>query len=145
MPTGILTMTPTRQQTPSRQRATSPWRMATATGVLLTLVACASAPPPTQALQAAEQAIRNAEQARVADHASPELAEARQRLTAARAAVVEEKMTKALHLAEQARADAELAIAKAAVVKAQAVNEDMRKSNTTLKQEMQRDTTGVTP
>ncbi len=105
----------------------------------LALSACASAPvPPTAALQAAELAIANAEEARIADYSSPELGKARENLTAARAAVGKEQMVLALHLAEQSRADAELASAKAEMSKAKAVNDEMRKSTDTLKQEMQR-------
>lgn len=103
------------------------------------LAACASAPQaPTQALQAAELAIANAEQARVADYASPELGEAREKLTAARAAVQEEHMVLAQRLAEQSRVDAELATAKFEAAKANSVNDEMRKSTDALKQEMQR-------
>lgn len=111
----------------------------------LLLAACASTPkPPDQALQAAEMAITTAEQARVADYASPELGEARQKLAAARNAAQEKKMVLAERLAEQSRADAELAIAKAGVGKASVVNEEMKKSTDTIKQEMQRNP-GVQP
>lgn len=129
----------------SSQRRSSPWRFASLAAGMLLLNACASAPPPTSALQAAEQAITNAEKARVADYASPELNSARQNLAAANAASKDEKMVLALRLAEQAKADAELATAKAAAAKAIVVNDDMRKSNTILKQEMQRNNSGVTP
>lgn len=105
----------------------------------LVLTACASAPlPPTQALQAAELAIKNAEQARVADYASPELAEARQKLVASRLAVEKKDMVTAQRYAEQAKVDADLATSKAAVAKAKAVNDEMQKSTSTLQQEMQR-------
>ncbi|MES2824508.1 MAG: DUF4398 domain-containing protein [Pseudomonadota bacterium] len=107
----------------------------------LLLSACASTPkPPTQALQAAETAISNAEQARVADYASPELVEAREKLTAARLAVEKEDMLAAHRFAEQARVDAELALAKQNAAKAKAVNEEMQKGISTLKQEMNRNT-----
>ena len=110
----------------------------------LAITACASAPvPPTEALQAADLAIVNAERARVADYASPELGQAREKLTAARAAVEAEKMVLAQRLAEQSRADAELATAKVEVAKATAVNQEMVKSIDTLKQEMQRNTGAV--
>ncbi len=105
---------------------------------LITITACASAPPPTQALQAAELAISNAEQARVADYASPELGEAREKLSAARDAVHQEKMVEAQRLAEQARVDAELASAKSEAVKAKSVNDEMKNSTETMKQEMHR-------
>lgn len=111
-------------------------------GVLVT--GCSSPPKaPDQALQAAELAIATAEQARVADYASPELGEARDKLTAARTAVAKEEMTTAARLAEQARADAELATAKAEAAKAQAINDELGKSVNTLEQELQRNSGGV--
>jgi len=114
----------------------------TVSGVLLS--ACSSPPKaPDQALQAAELAIATAEQARVADYASPELGEARDKLTAARTAVAKEEMTAAARFAEQARADAELATAKAEAAKAQAINDELGKSVNTLEQELQRNSGGV--
>lgn len=105
------------------------------------LSSCASTPKaPNEALQAADLAISTAEEARVADYASPELGEARQKLTDARVAVEKKDMVKAERLAEQSRADAELALAKANALKAKAVNDEMQKSISTLKQEMQRNT-----
>lgn len=122
----------------------SPRRLAPrllAVGIIALFVsACASPPPPQQALQAAESAIKNAEQARVADYASPELGVARTKLTAANAAVLREEMLLAERLAQQARVEAELALAKSQATKAQVVNDEMRKSTDSLKQEMQRNT-----
>jgi hypothetical protein len=113
--------------------------------VLLSLAACASTPmPPTQELQAAESAITNAEQARVADYASQDLNQAREKLAAANIAVQKREMIQARQLADESRVSAELATAKASMTKAQQVNEEMQKSITTLKQEMQRNT-GVQP
>jgi hypothetical protein len=114
-------------------------RLVAASICLLGLAACASTPKaPDQALQAAEMAITNAEQARVADYASPELADARQDLSAARRAVADEEMLLAERLAKQSRVNAELAIAKTEAIKAKAVNDEMLKSTEALKQEMQR-------
>lgn len=107
---------------------------------MLILSACASTPVPQAALQAAELAITNAEQARVADYAAPELGEARSKLTAARTAVQEEDMVLAERLAEQSRLGAELAIARAEVAKTKAVNDEMQKSTDVIQQEMQRNT-----
>lgn len=109
-----------------------------AVGAVLLLGACASTPAPNEALQAAELAIINAERARVADYAAPELGDARSKLTAARAAVNEENMILAERLAEQSRVGAELAIAKAEVGKTKAVNDEMQKSTDVMQQEMQR-------
>jgi len=104
----------------------------------LLLVACASTPPPTQQITAAEVAIGHAEQAQVADYASPELSAAREKLAAARAAVVKEDMKTAKRLAEQAALDADLATAKLSAAKAKTVNDEMLKSTSVIKQEMQR-------
>ena len=104
----------------------------------LFLAACASTPPPTQQITAAEVAISHAEQAQVADYASPELSAAREKLTAARAAVVKEDMKTAKRLAEQAALDADLATAKLTAAKAKTVNDEMLKSTSEIKQEMQR-------
>jgi hypothetical protein len=109
------------------------------------LLAGCSSPPkaPDQALQAAELAIANAEQARVADYASPELGTARDKLTAARTAVAKEEMVSAERLAQQAKVDADLATAKAEAAKAQEVNDEMGKNINTLEQELQRKSGGV--
>jgi hypothetical protein len=108
------------------------------------LSACVSTPlPPTQALQAAETAIADADRTRVADNASPELTEARTKLAAARDAVHNQDMIQAQWLAEQSRASAELASAKTEAWKAKAVNDDMQKSIDTLKQEMLRNSGGA--
>ncbi|ANB02363.1 DUF4398 domain-containing protein [Ectothiorhodospira sp. BSL-9] len=123
--------------TPNRVVRSLP--VAAAVAGLITLTACASAPPaPTHALQAAETAITSAEQARVADYASVELNEARENLAAARKAVQEENMERAERLAKQSRVNAELASAKAELIKAKAINEEMEMSLEVLKQEMQR-------
>ncbi|WP_228518890.1 DUF4398 domain-containing protein [Methylophilus sp. 13] len=117
------------------------WGLASAFTALLLLSGCASTPkPPTSALQAAEQAIASAERASVADYAAVELSTARDKLSAAHSAVQEQKMILAQRLAQQARADAELASALAEVAKARVVNEQMQKGTDTLKMEMKRKT-----
>lgn len=125
--------------------ASKPYRGALMLAGVMAIGACASTPePPTAALQAAATAITHAEQARVADYASPELGEAREQLAAAKLAVQNEDMVVAERLAVQSRHAADLATAKTEAVKAKAVNDEMRKSTETLKQEMQRHT-GVQP
>jgi hypothetical protein len=116
-------------------------RLLIATLGLLVLGACASAPvAPTESLNAAARAITTAEQARVADYASLELSQAREKLAAARTAVQKEEMELAKRLADEALVDAELATAKAGEIKAKTVNTDMKQSTETLKQEMNRNT-----
>ena len=95
--------------------------------LLVSSAAFAGNPPPITNLQAAEQAIANAE-----------LGEARGKLAAAQRAVGEKDMVAAQQFADEARAQAELAAAKAGAVKALAVNEDIKRSTATLVEEMQR-------
>jgi hypothetical protein len=111
------------------------------TGVLM-LAACASTPPPTASLQAAHQAISNAERADAGRYAPAELSEARSKLASADSAVSEQKMTMAEQLAEESRVEAQLASAKTAEFKAKAVNDEMTRSNGTLVEEMQRNSGG---
>ena len=106
---------------------------------MLLFAACASTPPvPTASLQAARQAISVAELAEAGRYAPGELGEARMKLASADTAVSEQKMTMAERFAEESRAEAEFASAKAADVKAKAVNDEMRRSTDTLIEEMQR-------
>jgi len=117
------------------------YKIGVALTLLLTLGACASAPvAPSGSLQAAEQAIATAEQARVADYASLELSQAREKFAAAKVAVQKEEMALAKRLADESLVDAQLATAKAGELKARKVNEDMKDSTKTLKQEMDRNT-----
>jgi hypothetical protein len=106
---------------------------------LLMLGACASTPPaPSANLQAAQQAIAAAERGEAARYAPGELGEAHAKLTLADTAVTEKKMVLAEHFADQSRAEAELASAKASALKADAVNDEMKRSNSTLVDEMKR-------
>ncbi len=132
-------MIQTIQVTESKQSRGSWLRLVAVAAVFLMFAACASTPDaPDRELQAAEMAITNAEQARVADYASPELSDARENLSAARRAVEQEEMVLAKRLAQQSRVNAELALAKAEALKAEAINDEMQKSTDALKQEMQR-------
>ncbi|QKE64058.1 DUF4398 domain-containing protein [Aquipseudomonas campi] len=126
--------------TPQPTHRTTALRLLGGCAGLLLLGACASPEPPSQALQAAESAISNAERARVADYAAPELGVARDKLLAANNAVELDQMLLAERLAQQSRAEAELALARSQAAKAKVVNDEMRKSTDSLKQEMQRNT-----
>jgi hypothetical protein len=116
----------------------SPLRTAVSLTGLLILGACASTPPPTSSLQGAREAIANAERVEAGRYASGELAEARTKLASADTAVSEQRMPMAERLANESRVEAELASAKTADVKATAVNDEMKRSNGTLVEEMQR-------
>lgn len=107
--------------------------------LLLFAGAAIAAPPiPVTNLQAAQQAIANAERVDAATHAGVELGEARGKLSAAQLAVEDKKMVVAQRFADEARAGAELAAAKSGAVKALAINEDIKRSTATLVDEMQR-------
>lgn len=107
---------------------------------------CASTPPaPTAQIEAARQAIADAERAQAAQHAAPELSQARSKLAAADAAVNDEEMAHAARLAEEARVDAMLATARTAAVKAESANDEIRRANRSLLEEMDRRTPGGTP
>lgn len=103
------------------------------------LGACATTPSePKLALQAAELAIATADRSRATDAASPELSEARGRLTAAREAVQAKRMVVAERLANESRVDAELASARIEAGRELAVNEEIQHGNVVLEEEMHR-------
>ncbi len=114
-------------------------RVLVGSSIVFALAACASAPvPPTQQLQAAELAISSAEQERVADFAPQDLKQAHDKLAAARTAVQSEDMVQAERLADESRVSAELASARTALLKTQAVNAEMQQSIDALQQEILR-------
>jgi hypothetical protein len=99
---------------------------------------CASAPPPSASLRAAQQSIDNAERAEAATYAAAELSEARGKLAAAQSAVNGKEMVAAARLADEARAEADLAVARTSLAKANALNADVERSTAILVEEMQR-------
>jgi hypothetical protein len=108
------------------------------TGVLV-LAACASTPPaPTSTLQAAHQAITNAERTDAGRHAPAELREAQLKLASAHDAVTEKNMIAAERFAAESRAAADLASARAMASKANAVNAELERSTSALIEEIQR-------
>ena len=95
----------------------SPFYIALAAAGLLALAGCATPPvPPTEALQAAESATSNAEQARVADYASAELTMARQKLARANTAARNDQMVQTEYLAIESRTHAGVALARVEVI-----------------------------
>ena len=108
----------------------------------LALAACATVPlPPNDAFQAADIAISNAENDHAADYAPLEMRTAHEKISAARADAMqtdEVQVAQARPLADEARVEADLASAKAHLGKAEAVNQELQKNNSTLNQEIQR-------
>jgi len=108
-------------------------------GALMLVAACASTPPaPDSALDAAKVAISNAERADANRYAGAELGEAREKLALAESAVRKESMILAEQLAQQSRAQAELASARTAAAKAAEVNKEMERDADALTEEMRR-------
>ena len=97
---------------------------------------------PSDAFQAADIAIANAEKEQASDFAPSELNAAREKMTSARTAVAknprEQDIVRARRLAEAAQSDAEFASARARDGRAHAVNADLQKNNETLREELQR-------
>ena len=114
-------------------------RLGAALAGVLTITACASAPPPpTASLQAAKQAISIAERADASRFAPVELNQARTKLASADEEVSASRMVMAERLAIESRASAELAAARTSASKAKTVNDEMSRSTGALIEEMQR-------
>ena len=110
---------------------------------VLALAACASTPPaPTASFVAASSSIGNAEKADAGHYAAPELSEAREKLKTAETELALKHMTTAEQLAQESGVEADLATARAAEVKAKAVNDEMKQSNQVLGEELQRTSGG---
>lgn len=127
---------PLKRTSRSRRRL----RMALPILLLVSGSAFARPPVPTANIQAAQLAIANAERVDAATAAGVELGEARGKLAASQRAVEQKEMIVAQRFADEARAAAELAAAKAGAAKAMAVNKDIERSTATLIEEMQRKT-----
>jgi hypothetical protein len=105
---------------------------------------CASTPPaPTAEIQAAQQAITDAERVQAGEHAPGELSQARTKLASANTALQNREMDQATRLAEEARVDAELASARTSAKKAAEANEEIRRGTNAVIEETQRSTGGA--
>jgi len=112
-------------------------------GVMLLSAGCASVSrAPSDAFQAADIAITNADKFQASEFAPNELISARSKIAAAKAAVEknprESDIIRARRLAEQAQSDAEYATARARDAREQAVNAELQKNNDVLREELQR-------
>ena len=105
---------------------------------------CASLPPPTGELSAAQQAVARAENADADQYASADLASARNALAAAQSAMARGDEDAARHLAEAASADGELALARSRAATTQADYEQRRAEIAGLRQRLQLGTDDAT-
>lgn len=87
-------------------------------GAAVTLAGCAGTPPPTTQLAVAKQAVTAADTAEGAEYAPVELRKAREKLSEAEQASLNERYDQARRLAEQAEWDARVAERKARAEKA---------------------------
>lgn len=102
--------------TPSRRKI---HRTLVAAGLLAGLAGCASLPPPTSELGAAEAAVKAADNPDDQRYAADELAAARGDLAAAQDAMAKQDNDRARWFATAAQADADLAHAKGRALAAQ--------------------------
>ena len=118
--------------------AGSPRRIRTAMAVLvlaLALTGCASVPPPNDSMNQAQNQLQMARDAGAADYAPVDLGFAQDKFQQAQAAMAERKYADAANLAEESRADAELAQAKARLGAARAQIQRKVQENTRLRQQ----------
>lgn len=99
---------------------------------------CATAPAPVDLMSRADSAVKEAEQSGAREHAPLELRFAREKYSAAQAAMGREDHEQARRLAEQAIANARLAEAKADAADARAAAQEVRKGVEALRRELLR-------
>jgi hypothetical protein len=109
-------------------------RAATAALVLaLALAGCATVPPPDDSMNMAQTQLQMARDAGAADYAPVDLGFAQDKFQQAQAAMAARKYADAANLAEESRADAELARAKARLGAARAQIQSKVQDNTRLR------------
>lgn len=99
----------------------------------LALAGCASVPPPDSAMNVAQGQLQTARDAQAADYAPVDLGFAQDKFQQAQQAMAKRDYDKALTLAEESRADAELATAKARLAAERAQIEDKMARNDALR------------
>jgi hypothetical protein len=106
------------------------------------IVACASAPMPSDKLAVAKSAVERAEQAQAAQFAQVELTTARNKLAAAQAAADKHDADVAARMADQAEVDAQLAEYTARAKQQQQLVDQMDAGLRDLRNEAQRNSNG---
>ncbi|HEV2606436.1 MAG TPA: DUF4398 domain-containing protein [Xanthomonadaceae bacterium] len=119
--------------TPSRLKI---HRTATAASLLAVLPGCASLPPPTAEIAAADAVIKVASTPDGQRYAANELASAHNDLAAAQAAMAKDDYDRARLLVAAAIADADLARAKGRALAAQSAVADKTEDNATLRRRL---------
>lgn len=103
--------------------------------LILALAGCASVPPPNDSMNLAQSQLQMARDAGAADYAPVDLGFAQDKFQLAQSAMAASKYADAARLAEESRADAELAQAKARLGAARAQIQAKVQENTRLRQQ----------
>lgn len=119
--------------------------MATALGVALIIGGCASVPPPDNAMNLAQNQLQAARDADAADYAPVDLGFAQDKFQQAQNAMAQRKYADAANLADESRADAELARAKARLGAARAQIQAKVQENARLRQQGEQDASSPAP
>ena len=123
----------------TNHRVSSVLSLAMSVGVALVLAGCAARQPPTAEITAADMAVQKAESSGAGEHAALEMHRAREGLEKAREKANHKRTyDTARHLAEKARADAELAEAKSRAAVAATAAEEERKTLDALRSESEK-------
>jgi len=104
----------------------------------LLLAACSSGPPPRSEIAVAKSVINDAIVSGAAEGAPAELRSAQEKLDRANAAMTGKDYKRARRLAEEAEADARLALVKEQSVKSQKTAQDLRESVRAVMEEIDR-------
>lgn len=112
--------------------------IAMAIGVGILVTGCASTPAPIEQMATSKAAITNASSAGGAEYAPLQLQSAKDKMDAAEQAMKAENYLLAKRLAEEAQADADLAVAMAGSDKAAKAAEAVQKDSHALRQEIDR-------
>lgn len=115
------------------------WSWSPLVALILVLAACASLPPPTDALEQAAAAVEAAGAAGADDHAPLELGFALRNLGAAQSASAQKDYATAADLAAEAQADADLARVKAELAGQRQRNDELDAENRAMRERLVRD------
>lgn len=102
------------------------------------LAACASTPPPKTDMALAEAAVANATTAGALQWAPAEMRTAQDKLARAQSALAAQDNSRAMTLAHEASADAQLAATVARAAKAQRAADEVQEANRVVREEMTR-------
>lgn len=114
-------------------------------GLLLALGGCASVPPPDASMNQAQVQIQAARDAGAADYDPVDLGFAQAKFQQAQSAMAAKEYADAANLAEETRADAELAQAKARLGGARAQIQAKMAENTRLRQQIEQPPASTAP